>query len=116
MEIELKYAVPNLETFGRLLALRRLGEFGLRDAGDKRLADHYLDTRERAALRGGYAVRLREDLAGGPWLATVKGLGGAAGAVHSREGLEQEVPAGGLPEGWPDGPARALAPRLSGGE
>src|SRR5437773_5875071 len=111
MEIELKFAVPNLETFDRLLALRRLGEYGLRDAGEKQLADHYLDTRERRALRGGYAVRLREDLAGGPWLATIKGLGGADGAVHSREEVEQAVPADALPEDWPDGPARDLALR-----
>ncbi len=116
MEIELKFAVPNIETFERLLALRRLGDDGLRDTGVKRLADHYLDTRERAAMRGGYAVRLREDLSGGPWLATVKGLGGADGARHSREEVEQEVLAGALPEDWPDGPARELALRLSGGE
>src|SRR5258706_14034393 len=116
MEIELKYAAPNIETFERLLALRRLGEYGLREAGEKRLADHYLDTRERAALRGGYAVRLREDLAGGPWLATVKGLGGADGAMHAREEVEQEAPAGTLPEDWPEGAARELALPLSGGE
>src|SRR5688572_22838366 len=116
MEIELKYAVPNLETFERLRALHRLGEYGLREMGEKRLVDHYMDTRERAALRGSYAVRLREDLGGGPWLVTVKGLGGAAGAVHSREEVEQEVPAGALSEAWPDGPARELALRLSGSE
>ena len=66
MEIELKYAIPNHETFERLLALRRLGDYDLRVAGEKQQADHYLDTRERQALRGGYAVRLREDLACAP--------------------------------------------------
>jgi inorganic triphosphatase YgiF len=70
------------------------------------LADHYLDTRERAALRGGYAVRLREDLSGRALASYGQEPGGAAGALHSREEVEPRVPAMALPEDWPDGPAR----------
>ena len=53
------------------------------------MVDHYLDTADRDLLRGGYACRLREGEAGRPWLLTVKGLGGAEGALHQRE--EHEV-------------------------
>ena len=116
MEIELKYAVPNRETFDRLLTLTALGGYALRQAGEQRLADHYLDTRERAVLRGGYALRLREDQGGGPWLGTLNGLGGAAGALHEREELELAVPPGAAPDAWPAGPVRDLALRLAGGE
>jgi CHAD domain-containing protein len=36
--------------------------------------------------------------------------------MHTREELEQPVPAGALPPDWPDGPARETAHRLAGAE
>src|SRR5712692_6360621 len=58
MEIELKYIIPDRDTFERLLTVTELGAYRLREAGQQRLTDHYFDTPGRAVLRGGYAVRL----------------------------------------------------------
>jgi len=109
MEVELKYTVPDAETFEQLLSLTHLGDYWLRPAGDKRLTDHYFDTPQRAAFHGGYAVRLREQAQGGQWLATLKGLsnsGAAAAGQHEREEYEAPVPPGAAPQAWPAGPAR----------
>src|SRR5438132_12353097 len=112
MEVELKYVVPDTETFEQLLSLTHLGDYWLRPAGEKRLTDHYLDTRQRDALQGGYALRLREDAQSGQWLATLKALsqpGAAADGEHHREEYEAPVAPGAAPQAWPDGPARQHA-------
>jgi triphosphatase len=117
MEVELKYVVPDYETFEQLLSLTHLGDYWLRPAGDKRLTDHYLDTPQRAAFHGGYAVRLREDAERGQWLATLKGLseaGAAATGEHEREEYESPVAPGAAPQAWPDGPARQHTLHLVG--
>jgi len=118
MEVELKYAVPDDELFEQLLSLTHLGDYWLRPAGDQRLTDHYYDTPERAVLRGGYALRLRENPEGGEWLGTLKGLANASGpgsgAEHDREEYESRVPPGAAPQAWPAGPARERALALSG--
>ncbi len=119
MEVELKYIVPDHETFEQLLALTHLGDYWLRPAGDKRLTDHYFDTAQRAALHGGYAVRLREDPERGQWVGTLKGLaeaGDAAAGEHEREEYESPVAPGAAPQAWPEGPAREHALRVVGDE
>jgi CHAD domain-containing protein len=117
MEVELKYIVPDYETFEQLLSLTHLGDYWLRPALDQRLTDHYYDTPERAVLRGGYALRLREDAERHEWIGTLKGLastGEAASAEHEREEYESPVPPGAAPEAWPAGPARERALQLVG--
>jgi CHAD domain-containing protein len=120
MEVELKYAVPDYETFEQLLSLTHLGDYWLRPAGDQRLTDHYYDTAERAALHGGYAVRLREDAEHGDWIGTLKGVAnlssGAESAEHEREEYELSVPPGAAPEAWPISPARERALQLVGSQ
>lgn len=124
MEVELKYAVPDHETFEQLLSLTHLGEYWLQPAGEQRLTDHYLDTPERAVMTGGYALRLREGAEHGDWIGTLKGLGGAAGAgvdaaasaLHEREEYESQVPPHAMPEAWPAGPARERALELGGSQ
>jgi inorganic triphosphatase YgiF len=116
MEIEAKYSVPDRATFERLLGLRVLGDYALRDSGLEQLTDHYLDTPGRSVERGGYALRLRQAAEQDEWLATLKSLGGAEGALHRREELEVGVPAMALPAAWPESPARELALRLAAGE
>jgi CHAD domain-containing protein len=116
MEIEAKYTVPDRATFDRLLELRALDGFALREAATEHVTDHYLDTPTRAVERGGYALRLRQTTDQTDWLATLKSLGGADGALHHREEHEAAVPPMALPAAWPEGPARDVALRLAGSE
>ena len=103
--------------FAALLELDALDGYALRPTGAKNVIDHYLDTPDRDLLRGGYACRMREDEKGGRWLVTVKGRGKAAGAVHEREEHEcEEVEPHAPPADWPEGPARDIVTRLSGGK
>jgi inorganic triphosphatase YgiF len=104
MEIEAKLAVPDIETFQRLQAADSLGGFALSADQVKQVRDIYLDTAERLILAAGYACRRRER--GQEVLMTLKGLGGAAGAVHRREELEVALPEDGPPAQWPASPAR----------
>jgi len=115
VEIEAKYAVSGPAVFDTLLELRALDNYALRPTGERHVIDHYLDTAHRDLLRGGYACRLREGEAGRHWLLTVKGLGGAEGAVHQREERECEVPPKSAPADWPESPARDTVTRLSEG-
>jgi triphosphatase len=115
VEIEAKYAISDPAVFDTLLELRALGEYGLRPTGERHVVDHYLDTADRDLLRGGYACRLREGEAGRQWRLTVKGLGGADGALHQREEHECEVPPRSAPADWPECPARDIVIRLSQG-
>jgi CHAD domain-containing protein/adenylate cyclase class IV len=116
VEIEAKYSVADPAVFAALLEVRALGEYALRPTGSRDVIDHYLDTPARDILRGGYACRLREGEKDGRWLVTVKGLDKAAGAVHQREEHECEIPPSAPPDEWPEGPAREIVTRLSGGE
>jgi len=115
VEIEAKYSISEPALFDTLLELRALGDYALRPTGERHVVDHYLDTAHRDLLRGGYACRLREGEAGRHWLLTVKGLGGANGAVHQREEHEGEVPPKSTPEDWPESPAHETVTRLSEG-
>jgi len=112
MEVEAKFVLPDAETFRRLQAVDRLAGFALSAAQVKEVRDTYLDTSERAILAAGYACRQREqdeDL-----LITLKGLGGAEGAVHRREELEILLPADAPPADWPPSPVRDQVIRLIG--
>lgn len=116
MEIEAKYTAPSATVLDSLRTLNALGQYALRPKGDKQIVDHYLDTKDRDLLHGSHACRLREGEAGSAWVATVKGLGGAEGAVHQREEHEVEITPNAMPEAWPEGPVRDLVIRLSHGE
>jgi CHAD domain-containing protein len=116
VEIEAKYSVADPAVFASLLGLETVGGYVLRPVGPRDVIDHYLDTQDRDVFRGGYACRLREGEKDGRWLVTLKGLGKAAGAVHRREEHECEIPPDAPPAEWPEGPAREIVTRLSGGE
>ena len=113
MEIEAKFAVPDDPTFAKLLSLESLGEYTLVPAGEQRITDHYVDTESRDLLQSGHALRRRARPEGGPELVTVKGLGGASGAVHRRHEFEVEVPADAPPEHWPAGAPREFVMRVA---
>lgn len=116
MEIELKYTVADPTVFAALAELPALGGYALRPERWVALLDHYMDTPNRDLLRGGYACRLREGVAQGSWLLTVKRVGGADGALHQREEHESIIPTSANPATWPESPAREIVTRLSGGQ
>lgn len=110
LEIESKYAASEDQIKG-LLEVNALGEYSLKDAGEHHLTDHYMDTADGDILKGGYACRVRKK--GEKWVVTLKGLGGADGAIHRREEYEMAVQPGTTPSQWPDDPARGLIKSLS---
>lgn len=114
MEIEAKFALPNRQAYRELLRLRDLAGYTLIPTAAAHVADRYFDTADGRLLAAGYACRLRTE--GASVLATLKGLGGAQGAVHQRD--EQEVQlATWTPDArtWPASPARELALKLTEG-
>jgi len=112
MEIEAKFAVPDIPTFRRLLAAESLAGMRLLPGPTREIHDRYLDTPARAVRRSGYACRLRQR--GDKRLVTFKGLGSAEGAIHQRAEHEVTLPPGATmdPATWPNGPARDLAVQL----
>lgn len=112
MEIEAKYTVPSAALYEQMRSLTLMGEYELRPAPSQSMTDHYLDTADWALLRGGYACRWRSE--GGRWQATVKGLGGAEGALHQREEFTVEIVSGAPPSQWPESLARATVLGLCG--
>ena len=114
MEVEAKLSVPNREVYRELLRLRRLGEYSIVPLGRVRVEDRYFDTADGRLLAGGYSCRLRTQ--SGKVIATLKGLGDSAGAVHRRDEREIALPSLLLnPADWPDSPARSLAIALANG-
>lgn len=114
MEIEAKFTVPNRQVYRALLRLRELAGYTLIPTVSARVADRYFDTADGRLLAAGYACRLRSE--GALALATLKGLGGAQGALHRREEQEVQLKAW-TPDvtAWPPSSARDLALALSGG-
>ena len=112
MEIEAKFNVPDREVWQRLQALDRLAGFDLAASRVKRVHDTYLDTPKRHILSAGHACRLRQQ--GDEYLITLKGLGGAQGAIHRRQELEATVPPVLSPTQWPASPARQRIVELIG--
>jgi CHAD domain-containing protein len=91
-----------------------LAEFSLGEPSVAELYDRYLDTADGSARAWGYACRLRRK--NDEYIATLKGLGWAADAIHRR--VEHEVVLTGpiSPQDWPASTARDLALRLCGNE
>jgi len=114
LEIEAKFRIPDVQTFQCLLEAATLAGFTLGPASAAELRDRYLDTAARALLAAGFACRLRRQ--GNRTLATLKGLGGAAGAVHRRIELEVDLAEPLPPADWPPSPARDLVLRVCGSE
>jgi CHAD domain-containing protein len=109
-EVELKYRVTDPATGERLLAADQLG--GLQATGGRaratQLEDRYVDTRDGALAKAGFAVRLRQS--GDETIVTVKSLAsteGDGGAI-SRDELEGPADRVAPPAEWEASDARAL--------
>ncbi len=90
MEIEAKFNVPNASVLAHLNALEKLARFSVLPAKTKNLRDCYLDTADRRIFAHGYALRRRRQ-DDGDWVISLKGLGGASGAIHRREEVETKL-------------------------
>ncbi len=88
-ELEAKLVVPDEGTFAALAGIARIGHLRVRAQGCRLQQDTYVDTASLRLLRAGYACRLRH--VGHRAFATLKGLGGASGALHEREEIEEEM-------------------------
>ncbi len=114
MEIEAKFALPDLQTLRRLESVERLAAFDLLLGTVKQVHDTYLDTTSRHLLSAGYACRRREQADG--LLFTLKQLVGLQGPVHRREELEILLASDQPPTEWPDCPARERLLEIIGQE
>jgi CHAD domain-containing protein len=112
MEIEAKFALPNLEIFQRLQAADHIAGFALSAHQIQQVHDTYLDTPGRLIVDAGYVCRCRE--LESRVLVTVKGLRQAEGAVHRREEIEISLPSYRPPAEWPESPVRDLVRELIG--
>ena len=113
MEIEAKFAVPDVATFQQLQAVQHVAGFALSAHQVQQVSDTYLDTEERLILASGYACRWRETEA--EVLLTLKGLGKAEGAIHRRRELEISLVSYVPPEDWPESPVRDLVLQMTDG-
>jgi CHAD domain-containing protein len=112
MEIEAKFALPNLATFQRLQAADHIAGFALSAHQIQQVQDTYLDTPGRLILGAGYVCRSRE--LESRVLVTVKALRQAEGAVYRREEIEMSLPSYRPPAEWPGSPVRDLVLELIG--
>ncbi len=112
MEIEAKFAVPDVATFQRLQAVKHVAGFSLSAHQVQQVHDTYLDTDERLILASGYACRCRETEL--ETLITLKGLGKAEGAIHRRKELEISLSSYEPPQDWPESPVRDLVLQVIG--
>ncbi len=104
MEIEAKFALPDLQTLRRLEAAEHLAGFDLLPGKVRQVHDTYLDTAGQHLLSAGYACRRRAEADG--LLFTLKQLKESQGPVHRREELEVLLTSDQPPAEWPDSPAR----------
>ena len=112
MEIEVKFAVPDVAALERLETVPDLAGYGL-DAGERRHdRDTFLDTTDRRFLAGGYYLRRRET-SGGVRL-TLKQIVSDASGVLRREELEARVAADAPPAEWQPGELRERVLAISG--
>ena len=112
MEIEAKFAIPDVDTFEKLGVLAGLGDYALTEVEVKQVHDTYFDTTDRRIWQAGYAFRCREQTGG--VLMTLKALDGGTGVIRRREELEVALPAAQPLAQWPPCPARDRLQELIG--
>ncbi len=111
IETEVKFTVPDRETFEALRELTALGGFQLNPTGTRVVTDQYLDTAGQRFLKAGYACRIRA--AKQKLMLTLKTLTPPEGNVHRRKEVEQVIEAE-QPEAWAEGEAKLLVQEIAG--
>ncbi len=113
VEVELKYRLATLETGERLLNGEALGPF--RSDGPAKTSeseDRYIDTRDGALARAGFAGRLRRER--GTTIVTIKSVAIADGSLQRRTEIEGPADRTLPPLDWPHSPARSFILELCG--
>jgi len=113
MEIEAKFAVPDVATLERLAGAHTIAGYALGAPVERTDGDVFLDTADRRFLAAGYYLRRRET--GDGVRLTLKSLTTAADGVLRREELEALVAADVPVKEWPDGPLRERVEAVAGG-
>ncbi len=113
MEVEAKFSLPDSSVLHRFQVTTRLAGFPLAKAQTRLVHDTYVDTAGRQILAGGYACRFRQQSDGIE--ATLKGLGGVSGAIHTRAEVSCLLPSILPPENWPEGPLREQVLQFTAG-
>ncbi len=114
MEVEAKFSLPDTASLHHFQAATKLAGFRLGKERKVAIHDTYVDTLERKILAGGYACRFRQETEG--VRVTLKGIGGASGAIHKRQETEILLPALQLAEEWPAGPLREQVLQITSGD
>ena len=105
IETEVKFIVPNRDTFNLLKRSKQFGDFQLQFIGTKVHIDRYLDTVDQRLLQAGYACRIRSVKS--QQIFTVKSLTPPQGNLYRRQEFEVEVNSD-QPQSWPKSAATAL--------
>lgn len=113
IEIEVKFIVPNRDTFNLLKSSKHFGDFQLQFIGTKVHIDRYLDTVDKRLLQAGYACRIRSVKS--RQIFTMKSLTPPQGNVHRRQEFEVEINSG-RPQSWPKSAATDLVLDIIGDE
>lgn len=115
IEVELKYEVLAVGSADRYLVAPEIGPF--RPAGrvsSIQLEDRYVDSRDWALARAGFAARLRRTSHGTQ--ICLKTHAPAGGRFHRREELEGPADVAQTPMAWPASQARSVILELCGDE
>jgi CHAD domain-containing protein len=114
MEVEAKFSLPDPESLHRFQAVTQLAGFPLGKGRMVEIHDTYVDTLDRKILAAGFACRFRQEAEG--VRITLKGIGGASGAIHKRQEMELLLQAIQSVEEWPTGPLRVQVLQITGGD
>lgn len=111
LETEVKFQIPNYDTFAALSTLRQLDDFRLQPRGVKKVADRYLDTADRAIIQAGFACRVRT--VDKKLTLSLKSLTPPQDDVHRRQEIEVEIKSE-QPQSWASSEAKKRLDEIIG--
>jgi CHAD domain-containing protein len=115
IEVEMKFEVAAPGGGDRYLVAPELGPFApAGPVSSIRVEDRYVDSRDWALARAGFAARMRKTSRGSD--ISLKGLNNSSGRLQRREEIEGPTDAGLNPRDWPASQARNVVLELCGDE
>lgn len=104
-ETEVKFIIPDKDTFTALKNVIAFDDFQLRPIGSKSNIDRYLDTTDKRLFQAGYACRIRQS--NSKQILALKSLTPPEGDIHRRQEIEMVVDSD-CPQTWTQGEAKDL--------